>query len=78
MWFRDSYNQVEPYLVHMHEDTEVKGMVLGLIRLQARLMMHDPYPNAYYHQPQPRKPYNDNSTRLLFGRPVQLKQDLVH
>lgn len=78
MWFRDSYNQVEPYLRRLHADPEVRAMLRGLLRYQAALLMLDPYPNAYYAEPQDLKPYQDTTTRLLFSSPLPLVQGLVH
>jgi meiotically up-regulated gene 157 (Mug157) protein len=47
MWFRDSTNQVWPYLNFMREDEKLKKMCAGLIRRQARNMNIDPYANAF-------------------------------
>lgn len=46
MWLRDSTAQVRPYLVAA-DDSEVSGMIAGLVKKQFRYINIDPYANAF-------------------------------
>lgn len=47
MWLRDSSAQVYPYLPLAKEDTRLRGMLEGVIRRHARMILLDPYANAF-------------------------------
>lgn len=51
MWLRDSSAQVHQYLPFAKEDPQIRRIVEGLIRLQARLILKDPYANAFNAKP---------------------------
>ncbi len=47
MWLRDSSAQVWPYLLFATEDTALARLIEGVVRRQARLILLDPYANAF-------------------------------
>ncbi|MDE3201816.1 MAG: glycoside hydrolase family 125 protein [Acidobacteriota bacterium] len=49
MWLRDSSAQMWPYLPFVKEDKALASLFEGLVRHQARLVLLDPYANAFLH-----------------------------
>lgn len=47
MWLRDSAAQVWPYLQFAKEDPRLKMLIEGVVRRHARMVLIDPYANAF-------------------------------
>lgn len=51
MWLRDSSAQVWPYLAFAKEDPKLAALLQGVVRRQTRMILIDPYANAFTHSP---------------------------
>lgn len=51
MWLRDSSSQVWPYLPFARQDARLQAMLQGVVRRHARLILIDPYANAFMRTP---------------------------
>lgn len=47
MWLRDSSAQVWPYLRFARQDPRLRALLEGVVRRQARMILLDPYANAF-------------------------------
>ena len=46
-WFRDSSNQLFPYLPFVQQDPQLDELVCGLITRHTQDVLHDPFANAF-------------------------------
>ncbi len=51
MWLRDSSAQVWPYLEFVSKDEHLRALIEGVIRRHARMILIDPYGNAFMKNP---------------------------
>jgi meiotically up-regulated gene 157 (Mug157) protein len=51
MWLRDSAAQVQPYLRFARQDPHLSALLEGLVRRHARMVLIDPYANAFTRNP---------------------------
>lgn len=47
MWLRDSTNQLRPYLLTASDDEKVAQIIEGVMKMQIRSILRDPYANAF-------------------------------
>lgn len=61
MWLRDSASQIEPYVRYAAHDDDLRAMVRGVIRRQARYVALDPYANAFNENPDGQGHHDDRT-----------------
>eukprot|EP00300_Choanocystis_sp_HF-7_P021156 c20743_g1_i1.p1 GENE.c20743_g1_i1~~c20743_g1_i1.p1 ORF type:complete len:624 (-),score=131.12 c20743_g1_i1:977-2848(-) len=54
MWLRDSAGQMKPYIHLAKNDPALQSTLEGVIRLQLRLFLEDPYANSFSSKPRPK------------------------
>ncbi|MBR8802592.1 glycoside hydrolase family 125 protein [Porphyromonas levii] len=64
MWLRDSGAQVWPYLRYAHSDAKVRSMLEGVIRMQLKQIILDPFANAFLDGPKESHWKSDNTLML--------------
>ncbi|MGE5672995.1 MAG: glycoside hydrolase family 125 protein [Mycobacterium leprae] len=62
LWLRDSSAQVETYLRWAGTDPVLQRTIRGLILMQAKLILQDPYANAFNHGPIRHEQFPDDQT----------------
>lgn len=67
MWLRDSGAQVWPYLQLIDEDSALRKMIVGTIRQQLKLILRDPYANAFLDSLDEESGFKDDWTTMLPG-----------
>lgn len=67
MWLRDSSAQVWPYLRYANEDAKLKQMLEGVIRMQLKQILLDPFANAFLDGPIMSEWAETDETKMLPG-----------
>jgi uncharacterized protein len=67
MWLRDSTAQVWPYLPLANEDEPLKKLLAGVVRKQTKLILLDPYANAFYDDPTTVSHWASDHAQMLPG-----------
>ena len=67
MWLRDSSAQVWPYLMYANEDERLRKMIRGVILRQFRLVLLDPYANAFYRDLSGKGEWQNDRTPMRGG-----------
>lgn len=67
MWLRDSGAQVWPYLQLVDQDPALRDMLIGTIRQQLKLIIRDPYANAFLDGLAKESEFKDDWTTMLPG-----------
>lgn len=67
MWLRDSSAQVWPYLPLAKKDEKLNRLLQGVINKQAEFVLHDPYANAFYNDPNKKSEWAGDHTDMKPG-----------
>lgn len=67
MWLRDSSAQVWPYLPLVKQDEKLNRLLQGVINKQAEFVLHDPYANAFYNDPNKKSEWSGDHTEMKPG-----------
>src|SRR5690606_9035861 len=67
MWLRDSAAQVWPFLPLARADAPLRALLAGVINRQARRILLDPYPNAFYQEPHVTGRWHTDMTEMRPG-----------
>ena len=69
MWLRDSANQVLPYMHFVKNETKLDAMIQGLIQEHTRLVLLDPYANAFNRNPSQFAGHmHDDTTKMVSNK----------
>ncbi len=77
MWLRDSTNQVFPYIQFAEKDEKLMNLLKGVINRQKKNILIDAYPNAFNKIPFDSPYMEDETTKLVDGKPVNAMNKMI-